>query len=101
MTSESKYECMHEELLQNHSLELKELETEIKFKKEKIDNLQDSMEKIDEKLDRLIERSEEKDNDIDKRVTALESTVKVLKWVTTILFGSGLIWVIINLAKGF
>ena len=97
--TEAKYECMHEELLQNHSLELKELETEIKFKKEKIDNLQDNMEKIDKKLDRLLERSEEKDNDIDKRVTSLETTVKVLKWVTGLLFGSGIIWVIFNLVK--
>lgn len=95
------YDCVHEELLNNHSLKLTELEKEVEFKKEKIDNLQDNMEKIDKKLDRLLERSEEKDNDIDKRVTGLESTVKVLKWVTTILFGSGLIWVIINLAKGF
>ena len=36
------------------------------------------------------------DKDIDKRVTALESTVSVLKWITTLLFGSGIIWLILN-----
>ena len=93
------YECVHEELLQNHSLKLAELEKEVEFKKEKIDQLQTSMEKIDKKLDKIIQRSEEKDNDIDKRVTSLETTVIVLKWVTGLLFGSGVIWIIFNLIK--
>lgn len=93
------YECVHEELLQNHSLKLTELEKEVEFKKEKIDQLQISMEKIDKKLDKIIQRSEEKDNDIDKRVTSLETTVIVLKWVTGLLFGSGVIWIIFNLIK--
>ena len=95
----AEYECVHEELLQNHSLKLTELEKEVEFKKEKIDQLQKSMEKIDKKLDKIIQRSEEKDNDIDKRVTSLETTVIVLKWVTGLLFGSGVIWIIFNLIK--
>ena len=94
------YECHHEELLQNHSLKLTELEKEVQFKKEKIDKLQESMEKIDEKIDTLIKQSEEKDNDIDKRVTSLETTVTVLKWITTLLFGSGVIWILIQIMKG-
>ena len=93
------YDCVHEELLNNHSLKLTELEKEVEFKREKIDQLQKSMEKIDKKLDKIIQRSEEKDSDIDKRVTSLESTVKVLKWITTLLFGSGVIWIIFNLIK--
>ena len=78
------YECLHEELLQDHSLQLKELETEVGFKKEKIDKLQQSVEKIDEKLDNLIRQSERDDFSIDKRVTSLENTIKVLKWVVAI-----------------
>ena len=97
--SPMEYECHHEELLQSHSLQLRELQTEVKFKKEKIDALQDSMEKIDKKLDKIIERSEEKDSDIDKRLTSVETTVKVLKWVTTILFGSGAIFTIFSILK--
>ena len=93
------YDCHHEELIQEHTLQITQLEKEVEFKKEKIDALQDSMEKIDKKLDKIIQRSEEKDNDIDKRVTSLETTVIVLKWVTGLLFGSGVIWVIITQLK--
>lgn len=78
------YECHHEELLQKHSLKLKELDKEVQFKKEKIDKLQDSVEKIDEKLDQLIRQSDQKDFDIDNRVTQLETTLKTLKWVIAI-----------------
>ncbi len=95
--TEAKYECVHESLLQDHSLKLTELEKEVEFKREKIDQLQTSMEKIDKKIDKLIEQSEQKDNDIDKRVTSLETTVKVLKWIIGLVFGTGLIWIIINL----
>lgn len=75
------YECHHEELLQDHSLKLKELDKEVQFKKEKIDNLQDKMEEIDKKLDKLILQSERSDFDIDTRVTQLETTQRTLKWV--------------------
>lgn len=73
--------CLHEELVQNHSLKITELETEIQFKKEKIDKLQESVEKIDDKLDQLIRQSDQKDFDIDNRVTQLEATQNTLKWV--------------------
>lgn len=78
------YECHHEELLQDYGLKLKELDKEVQFKKEKIDKLQDSVEKIDEKLDQLIRQSDQKDFDIDNRVTQLETTLKTLKWVIAI-----------------
>ena len=93
------HDCFHEELIQSNNLRIVELEKEVEFKREKIDQLQKSMEKIDKKLDKIIQRSEEKDNDIDKRVTSLETTVIVLKWVTGLLFGSGVIWIIFNLIK--
>lgn len=76
----AKYECFHEETLQEHSLEITELKKEVQFKKEKIDALQDSMEKIDEKLDQLIRQSDQSDFNIDTRVTRLEATQKTLKW---------------------
>ena len=78
------HECIHEELVQDHSLQLKEIQTEVKFKKEKIDKLQDSVEKVDEKLDKLIRQSERSDFDIDTRVTQLETTQKTLKWVIAV-----------------
>ena len=78
------YKCLHEELLQSHSLSLKELEREVQFKREKIEGLKDSVDAIDEKLDKLILKSERDDFNIDKRVTSLENTIKVLKWVLAI-----------------
>lgn len=98
------YDCHHEELLQNHSLKLKELETEVEYKKEKIDNLNMKIDKLEEKIDKqnekldtIIQKSIEDDNNIDKRVTSLETTVKVLKWGTGLLFGSGIIWILFNI----
>lgn len=75
------HECIHEELVQDHSLQLKEIQTEVKFKKEKIDKLQKSVELVDEKLDKLILQSERSDFDIDTRVTQLETSQKTMKWV--------------------
>lgn len=81
MTPNTEYACHHEELLNSHSLKLKELDKEIQFKKEKIDTLQDKVDEINHKLDKLILQSERSDFDIDNRVTQLETTQKTLKWV--------------------
>ena len=78
---ETNYECCHEELLQEHSVKLTELDKEVQFKKEKIDKLQESMKEVSDKLDKLILQSERSDFDIDNRVTQLETTQKTLKWV--------------------
>ena len=77
---DANYECFHEELLQDHSLKLTELEKEVQFKKEKIDGLTTSMKEVNEKLDKLIRHSEQSDFNIDTRVTQLETTQKTLKW---------------------
>ena len=81
MSPNTDYACHHEELLNSHSLQLRELDKEVQFKKEKIDHLQDKMEEINKKLDKLILQSERSDFDIDNRVTQLETTQKTLKWV--------------------
>lgn len=80
----AKYECVHEELLQEHNLKLTELEKEVQFKKEKIDGLTAGMKEVNDKLDRLIRHSEQSDFDIDTRVTKLETTIKTLKWIIAI-----------------
>ena len=77
----AKYECFHEELLQDHSLKLTELDKEISFKREKIEELQTTTKEINDKLDKLIRHSEQSDFDIDNRVTQLEATQNTLKWV--------------------
>ena len=78
---DNEYKCFHEELLQDHSLKLTELDKEVQFKKEKIEYLQKTTKEINNKLDKLILHSEQSDSDIDNRVTQLEATQDTLKWV--------------------
>jgi peptidoglycan hydrolase CwlO-like protein len=96
-----KYDCVHESLIQAHSTDIESLKTRADYKDKRIDELYDKMEKMENKIDTINEnvntimmKSVQGDSEIDKRVTSLETTVNVLKWVTTLLFGSGLIWVI-------
>ena len=60
--------------------------TELGFKKEKIDKLEESLEAIEQKLDKLIERSEERDNINEKRLVALETSQSNVKTFITIGF---------------
>lgn len=64
----------------------KELATELGFKKEKIDKLEQSLQGIEKKLDKLIERSEERDNINEKRLVALETSQSNVKTFITIGF---------------
>ena len=64
----------------------KELATELGFKKEKIDKLEQSLQGIEQKLDKLIERSEERDNVNEKRLVALETSQSNIKTFITIGF---------------
>ena len=95
------YDCIHEELLQSQTKDLERLKTRADYKDKRINELYDKIEKMEDKIDTINEnvtkimmKSVQGDSDIDKRVTSLETTVKVLKWVTTLLFGSGIIWVV-------
>jgi peptidoglycan hydrolase CwlO-like protein len=95
------YDCMHEKLIQSHSADIQSLKTRADYKDKRIDELYDKMEKMENKIDTINEnvntimmKSVQGDSEIDKRVTSLETTVNVLKWVTTLLFGSGLVWVV-------
>lgn len=95
--------CLHEELIQDHSLQLKELQTRVDYKHTRLDEMDKRLERMEDKIDQLAEavqqlhlESLQDDKDIDKRVTSLETTVNVLKWVVTLLFGSGIIFVISN-----
>ena len=64
----------------------------MEFKEEKIDQLVLDFKKMDEKLDKINENiyqlqleSAKDDFNIDNRVTQLETTVRVLKWVSVFL----------------
>ncbi len=96
-----KYDCVHEDLIQSHSTDIQSLKTRADYKDKRIDELYDKMEKMENKIDTINEnvntimmKSVQGDSEIDKRVTSLETTVNVLKWVSTLFFGSGIIWVI-------
>ena len=98
MTDKVEYNCIHEELLQSHSLQLKEHETELHFKKEKLDEIKSNNERMEEKIDdikdsvnEIILASKRDDSQLkeiiakqDNRITALETTNKTLKWIVGI-----------------
>ena len=103
MTNEQPQTCYHEEEFQAHSRKIAELETKAQYKEEMIKDLKTDMKELNEKMDKLsedvnnaIQKSIIGDNDIDKRVTSLETTVKVLKWIVGLVFGSGIIWIILT-----
>ena len=96
-----KYDCVHEDLIQSRSTDIQSLKTRADYKDKRIDALSEKMDKMEEKIDNINEnvntimlKSVQGDSEIDKRVTSLETTVRVLQWVTTLLFGSGIIWVV-------
>ena len=106
MTNEQPLTCFHEEEFQTHSRKIAELETKAAYKEEMIKDLKKDMKDLNDKMDKLsddvneaIRKSITGDNDIDRRVTSLETTVKVLKWVTGLLFGSGIVFAIVTIIK--
>lgn len=87
-TEEMKYDCMHEELLQDHSLEINNLKNELVYKKEKINELKKDNERMERKIDeikdtlngdikdcinRLILKSKEGDTELEARLIAIEN----------------------------
>ena len=105
MTPVNETPCnQHEEQIQENSRKISALETRADYKEKRIDELYLKMEKMDEKIDeinknvnKIIQSSIESDNELELRLTKLETTVRVLKWIITLLFGSGLIWIIYNI----
>ena len=87
----TKMDANTENTLQRHEIELVELKTRIDYKHERIDELKNKIEAIDKKLDKIDHclselklQSERDDFNIDNRVTKLENTQNVLKWITAI-----------------
>ena len=86
MSQDIEYACHHEELLNTHSLKITELEKEIGFKKEKIDNLQMKIEEMDKKIDKinsnvneLVLASTKGDQDLELRLKAIETELETNK----------------------
>ena len=98
--------CPHEEEFQNYGKKIAELEAHVNYKDKRIDEIikdqkkfDDKLDKVNDKLDTIMMKSVQGDNDVNQRVTSLETTVRVLKWVVGLVFGSGLLWVIINYVR--
>lgn len=86
MKMDANYECCHEQLLQDHSLKITELEKEVQFKKEKMDSMQMKIDEIDKKVDKINENvnkivlaSTQSDNYLELRLQANETEIKNLK----------------------
>lgn len=92
MAAKNEYICIHEDKLQEAETKLAHLESRMDFKDEKIEQLIHDNKKMDEKLDKINEsihqlqlESAKDDFNIDNRVTQLETTVRVLKWISVFL----------------
>ena len=92
MVAKQEYICIHEDKFQETETKLSHLEARMEFKEEKMDQLVLDFKKMDEKLDKINESihqlqldSAKDDFNIDNRVTQLETTVRVLKWVSVFL----------------
>ena len=106
MTAKPEYVCIREKQINKHSDEITELKARADFKEKRIDEISVKMQKINDKLDILdtkitdmMMKSVQDDNNLNQRVTSLENTVQVLKWIITVVFGSGILWIIVNFMR--
>ena len=92
MATKNEYVCIHEDKLQEAETKLAQLESRMEFKEEKMDQIIEDFKSMDKKLDKITENihqlqldSAKDDFNIDNRVTQLETTVRVLKWISAFL----------------
>ena len=91
MSSANETPCNeHDEQIQQNSRQIAELQTEVRFKEKRIDDLYLKMEKMEEKLDKLndnvnklVQNSIKGDSDLELRLKAIETELAVQKEVTT------------------
>lgn len=98
---QEEYVCIHEEKFQEQESKLERLTTRVEYKEEKINQIILDNQRMEEKIDKITEsihqlqlNSTREDFNIDNRVTSLETTVKVLKWI--IAFSISAIAIIIS-----
>ena len=79
----------HEEQIQNNTRDIAELQTEIKFKEKRIDDIYLKIEKMEDKLDKLndnvnkiILQSTKGDTDLELRLKAIETELQIQKQTT-------------------
>lgn len=86
MTTANNHECIHEELIQDHSLQLAELNTKSKYKEQSIMEIKDELKEMNAKIDainnnvnELILWSKTGDTDLELRLKTTETELKNLK----------------------
>lgn len=105
-TEPAEYICIEKDQLGQHTADITELKARAEFKEKRIDDLSKQLTNMDTKLDQLndtinnfILKSVTDDNELNQRVTSLENTVQVLKWIVSVVFGSGVLWIILNIVR--
>ena len=80
------HKCIHDELIQQHSLQIKELSTKSVYKEKSIMEIKDELKEINGKIDainenvnRLILQSTKDDDKLELELTALKTQLKNLK----------------------
>lgn len=83
MTPKSEHNCINEDKIQDHSIQLKELETRSDYKEQRMDELNAKMDKMEEKLDvlndnvnKLILQSSQQDNQLEIRLAKIETDMQ-------------------------
>lgn len=78
------HECIHEELIQDHSLQIKELSTKSEYKEQSIMEIKEQLKEMNVKIDaltenvsKLITKSEKNDTEIENRVKNLEDKISI------------------------
>ena len=80
------YDCIHEQLIQNHSTDIQSLKTRADYKDKRIDDLYDKIEKMEKKIDKLNEnvnklvlQSTKDDSQLELRLKAIETELALTK----------------------
>ena len=81
-----KYKCIHEELIQDHSLKITGIEKELNYKKEKLDDLkeqnekmQNTLEEIRKDINKIMLKSKDGDTELNQRIIKLENENQTLQ----------------------
>ena len=100
MTMAVEYDCVHEELIQNHSTDIQSLKTRADYKDKRIDDLDIKLEKMNDKLDKIndninkiILKSNDSDKELEIRLKAIETELALQKETTKnrlVIIGIGL-----------
>ena len=82
-SNQQEYTCIHEEQIQDHSLQIKGLETRSEFKEHQIEELNRKIDKMEKKIDtindnvnKLILQSSQDDKNLEVRLTKIETDMK-------------------------